>query len=120
MIKICKSCGKSFETEYESKLYCDKKCAKKMARNRDESFYDYPKESEIPLRSFECKFCGKRVDVYSRYDQRISFCCYKHSILYRNAEAKKRFSKGKKGSNIGMSSGMSLGSLIRREKRSLE
>lgn len=63
MVKICEYCGTSFETDYESKRYCDKLCAKKAAYNRDESFYDYPKESEFPLRSFECAFCGKRVDV---------------------------------------------------------
>ena len=118
MEKVCAFCGKIFSTDYESKVYCDKKCADKAALERDESFYDYPKETAIPIRSFECALCGKTVHIYSRYDQRSRFCCGKHAKMFKSSEYRKKYSKNR-GSNIGMSGGMSLGSLIRREMRDL-
>ena len=118
LIKICPHCGKSFETDHGDKIYCNPNCSKSARAKRDESYYNFPRESTIPLFSFECAYCGKHVDIYSSLDQRHVYCCYKHYVMYK--ELKKKFSKGRKGSNIGMSGGMSLGSLIRRENRDLD
>ena len=118
MKKMCSYCGNIFETEREDKIYCNKNCSRAARATHDESWYKFPKEVELPLRSFECAYCGKHVDVYSSLDQRHVYCCYKHYVMYK--ELKRQFSKGRKGSNIGMSGGMSLGSLIRRENRDLD
>ena len=120
LIKICPHCGKSFETDHGDKIYCNQNCSKSARAKRDESYYNFPRESTIPLFSFECAYCVKRVDIYSSLDRRHKYCCYKHFIRHREQIKKSARSKGRKGSNIGMSGGMSLGSLIRRENRDLD
>ena len=66
-----------------------------------------------------CPTCGKTVFIYSRTDQRSSYCCGKCAVKYRNKLSLERNIK-KRGDNLGMSSGMSLQSLIRRERRDLD
>ena len=120
MIKFCEYCHKPFETDYPSKLFCNKSCANLAADKRDESYYDFPHEpGQEPLYTFKCAYCGKEVKVYSKYDQRTRFCCGLHSKLFRNAQSKKDTAKGRP-TNLGLSGGMSLGSLIRREARDLK
>ena len=68
------------------------------------------------LYSFECKYCGKTVDVTSRDDRRYKFCCASHCIMYWSQY---KCNTSKRGTNSGMSGGMSLGSLIRHERRDL-
>lgn len=120
MIKTCPECGKTFATDYPSKIYCNKKCADKAAAKRDESYYDFPHAPDAePLFSFECANCGKTVHVYSKYDQRNRFCCGICAKAYNKKRESKRLTK-RHGANIGMSGGMSLGSLIRREARSAD
>lgn len=119
LIKYCEHCHKPFETDYPSKLFCNKSCAKLAADKRDESYYDFPHEAnQKPLYTFECAYCGKEVKVYSKYDQRTRFCCGRHSKAFRKAKSKNETSKNRP-TNLGLSSGMSLGSLIRREARAL-
>lgn len=120
MQKACEYCGKVFVTEYPSKIFCDKKCAKKAALKRDESYYDFPHDPDAnPIHTFKCANCGKTVNVYSKYDQRIKFCCGQcaKKFAHRQYAAQNR---KRSGSNIGMSGAMSLGSLIRREARDLK
>lgn len=118
MLKTCEYCGKIFETDYPSKIYCDKKCASMAAFERDESYYDFPHAPDAkPIFTFQCANCGKIVNVFSKYDQRNRFCC---------GQCRKKFNRLKshntkmRGNNIGMSGGMSLGSLIRREAKDLK
>lgn len=66
--------------------------------------------------------CGKEVLVYDEKDRRESFCSrecehvyWKHSSIYA-----KQGSGSTEHANRGMSGGMSLGSLIRRERRDME
>lgn len=90
------------------------------ATNRDESYYDFPHdENQEPLFTFECAYCGKTVKVYSKYDQRNRFCCGLHAKAFKNQSAKNRLSKNRPTNN-GLSGGMSLGSLIRRESRAIK
>lgn len=119
MLRYCEYCGMPMETAYPNKHFCSKKCADKAYYERDESFYDFLHLPDAePLFSFQCKNCGKEVKVFSIYDQRISYCCGKCAKAYNNRQKDIRAAKPR-GSNIGMSGGMSLGSLIRREAKDL-
>lgn len=121
MLKTCPHCGKIFSTEYLSKIYCCKKCANEARFSRDESFYDFPHSpDQEPLFSFECAQCGKTVHVYSKYDQRSRFCCGICASAYKRVTEAKRLARHPRTSNLGMSGGMSLESLIRRESRSVD
>ena len=116
MIKTCPKCGKIFSTEYPSKIFCNKNCANKASYERDESCYEFPHEPDAePVFTFQCANCGKTVNIYSKYDQRSRFCCGQCAKkFYKNQLTSKRTD-----GNIGMSGGMSLGSLIRREAMDL-
>ena len=120
MVKNCEYCHKPFVTDYPSKIYCNKSCASMAAANRDESYYNFSHEpNQEPLFTFKCAYCGKTVNVYSKYDQRNRFCCGLHANEFRKQSAKNRLSKHKPTNN-GLSGAMSLGSLIRRESRTLK
>ena len=119
MMKVCPECGKTIYTEYPSKIYCSENCARKARFSRDESYYEFPHlPTDEPLYSFQCKNCGKTVNVYSKYDQRTTFCCGICAAKWHHLRASQRLSKHRP-TNLGMSGGMSLGSLIKREKRAL-
>lgn len=120
MKKTCANCGREFETEYPTKLYCDINCATAAYFKRDESAYEFLPDSSEPLFSFECKNCGKHVEVYSKYDQRTTYCCGQCAYEYAKARERQRLAKQRYTSNLGMSGGMSLGSLIKREARSVD
>lgn len=121
MLKTCEHCGKTFQTDYPTKSYCSSKCSELAYYERDESYYDFPHAPDAePLFLFECANCGKTVHVYSKYDQRIRFCCGICAKKYQSVRERQRLAKQRYTSNIGMSGGMSLGSLIRREARSVD
>lgn len=114
----CLWCGKDFLAAYGAK-YCSNECRRKMKRRRNRKYRDaiHP-EGGSTIREFCCRMCGTHVAVTDEHDRRTVFCCvscerkyWKHANLYR--------SRGR-DSNNGMSGGMSLGSLIRRESRALE
>ena len=76
----------------------------------------------LPIREFICKKCGKRVFVRDKRDHRESFCSRECERVYWKCDylyAKQGMSHGYQD-NRGMSGGMSLGSLIRRERRVLD
>lgn len=118
MQKICKWCGKTFFTEYVSKIYCSEYCRREARDNREVSDYEFVPEGTEPLFEFECAECGRLVKVWSRYDQRIKYCSGRCCKRAKNKRVAEQYAK-KRGSNQGMSGGMSLGSLIRREARAL-
>lgn len=120
MLKTCEYCGTVFNTEYPTKIYCRKKCADLARFERDESYYEFPHDPDAePIFCFECANCGKKVTVYSKYDQRIKFCCGICAKKYQDTREKIRLEK-RHGDNIGLSGGMSLSSLIHRESRSVD
>lgn len=86
-----------------------------MSRWHDITHKEY-KPGDVVLREFDCKKCGKHVVVVDVRDKRSVYCCYSCERQYWR-DATKRGGAGKQGN--GLSGGMSLGSLIRREKMSL-
>ena len=119
MKKFCKHCGKEFLTEYPTKFYCSLKCANAAYFEREESDYKYLPETAEPFFIFNCAECGKEIKIYSKYDQRHTYCCGKCAKKASIRRANERNRK-MRGDNLGMSTGMSLGSLIRSENRSLD
>lgn len=94
--------------------FCSKDC--EVAYRR---LYGSDSIPGIPIREFTCRECGHEVSVKDIMDRRTVFCCpacekkyWRHHYLKENQLKHGRESQG-------MSSGMSLGNLIRREKRDL-
>lgn len=75
-----------------------------------------PAPWQKPINSFVCRTCGKSVDIYDRHDKRTVYCSHACERKYWRDVTKHRNRNG----NIGLSGGMSLQSLIRREKMSLD
>lgn len=73
------------------------------------------------LREFDCKNlrCKRHVVVVEKRDKRTSFCCPQCEKQYWRDVTRHDNGIHKRGGNNGMSGGMSLGSLIRRERRDL-
>lgn len=111
--RICKECGKSFIARTYNQCFCCRHCNRvywrKHQRNRGSGTTDLH-----VIREFICKECGKQVWVNDKTDQRTVFCCqecekqyWKHGYLQANKHVT---------SSNNLSAGMSLGSLIRRER----
>lgn len=114
MRKICANskCKKTFKPKTLRQKYCSEKCRKYVSRHSEPIHED----NGIPIKEFECKECGGRVVIKSEKDRRSVFCCVAHERKYwRHPE---RYSH-RETSNRGLSGGMSLSSLIRRERRDL-
>ena len=116
MSKICPECGKSFVGSASQK-YCSYRCCKKHNRKAEENKHPDPPKGMAIIRAFPCKECGHEVLVWEGTDKRTVFCCSLCEKKYWKHNTSKS-NKHRKG-EIGMSGGMSLGSLIRREKRDL-
>lgn len=71
------------------------------------------------MREFECRECGKHVFVVEKSDKRSVYCSQQCEKKYWRDLTRRNNDKRKHGGNLGMSGGMSLGSLIRREARDL-
>lgn len=115
MIKYCENCGRDFIATRKSDKFCSSECAKV-------GYYKRPlREDNLPstmaIRKFECKCCGREVFVFYPDDKRECFCTpFCEKKFWRDATRHKDHGRG---SNIGMSGGMSLGSLKIREARDL-
>lgn len=106
---ICPICNKEFEPKEAWQKYCSLKCGT-WARNNS---LNPPRE---PF-EFYCAHCGKLVITAPYNDQRYKYCsqrCHDRAKERRKEERRRRL-RG----NLGMSSAMCLGSLIRRERRAL-
>lgn len=113
---ICPQCLRNFTPEHKNQVYCSRKCCKAAYYNR-ECARDEPPNANA-LRYFHCEECGRGVNIYTKADPRYRFCsgkCYMKAKDRRKAERRKRL-RG----NLGISGGMCLGNLIRRERRSLD
>lgn len=74
-----------------------------------------PALGQVPLATFYCRQCKRLVEVYDKNDRRTVFCTHSCEKKYwRHPESHRR------PENLGMSGGMSLASLIRRERRDLD
>ena len=108
----CLYCGASFQGAPYAK-YCSKACRKKYWK-RQKIVHKDPPDGVPILNEFRCKECGKTVLVWEDSDKRTVLCSrqceekfWKHDYLQGSKHSKS-------GNNI--SPGMSLGSLIQREK----
>lgn len=116
---ICPTCNTEFEPRAVNQKFCSRKCERHAMRqrywNRDEP--DTPINSR-PIDEFVCKNCGKTVFIYDRHDQRTTYCSGMCAAAWqkKTAEQKRRRLRG----NLGVSGGMCLGSLIKRERRDLD
>lgn len=113
MIKKCANpaCTNLFTPKSKAQKYCCRKC-QKYGYKHTEKVYS---TSGIPLREFRCRECGKQVIVYDKDDRRREFCSRQHEQRWW----KHRDSQKHTTVNNGMSGGMSLESLKRREARDL-
>lgn len=104
----CAQCDKEFEPAVPYQKYCSAECRQVYYRTHD----DLPEREPF---EFFCKHCGKYIVTATHGDRRSVFCSrkcekkyWKHSLRHSKRE------------NNGMSGGMSLSSLIWREKRALD
>lgn len=113
--KRCLYCGHIFTARRANRKYCSDGCRRKASERKS----DNRERCHVgtPIREFDCRTCGKHVNVVEASDKRTVFCCascekkyWKHAYRYKD--------RGR-GSDMGMSGGMSLGGLIRREKGDL-
>lgn len=112
--RSCLYCGALFSTSRKNKKFCSPRCCH-YYHNRigKQHKLDNFKETSV-IREFLCKRCGKHVYVSDKLDRRTEFCsaqCCRNYWRHRE--------KWHPGDNQGMSGGMSLGTLKRREKWAL-
>lgn len=103
---ICPVCNKIFEPTVPNQKYCSTKC-QQWANN------NHLIPPRVPY-EFDCRCCGKHVVTAPFGDRRTVFCSKQCEKRWWKHPQKKR------NGNLGMSGGMSLGSLIRRERRDLD
>ena len=119
--KICPICGSAFKTKSKTAKYCSPQCNRKAYYETEAHQKKPPTSDAKPIRSFTCRVCGRRVDVYEKKDQRHVYCsgvCFAN--WKNNLKPQKNNRKGKRRGELGISSGMSLSSLKAREARSVD
>lgn len=104
----CPICLKSFLPSVPFQKYCSTACCVK-ANNND---LQPPRDEFI----FRCAHCGKLVVTEPFKDYRYKYC----SKRCHDRAHEQRKDKRKRVGNNGLSGGMSLGSLIKRERRCLD
>lgn len=116
---ICPQCHKDFKPRAVNQKYCSYTC-ERVAQHQRYLDRDEPPVPEYvrPIDEFICKCCGKTVFIYDRHDQRTTYCSGKCCAAYQKKLASQR--AGRVRGNLGMSGGMCLGSLIKRERRDLD
>lgn len=115
----CPTCGKNFAPRAKNQIYCSRKCERRAYNARylnGDAKPDIP--DALPIDEFICKNCGKVVFIYDRSDQRTVYCSGKCFVAYQKKRAAQRAARVR--GNLGVSGGMCLGSLIRRERRDLD
>ena len=114
--KTCAECGKEFRSELPFQNFCSPKCTRNYYHKHGKEHIE-PQGEETILRTFVCRQCRRNVYVVSKTDRRSVFFCQACEKKYWRDLTKCK-SRGR-SSNQGMSGGMSLGSLIKRERRDL-
>ena len=116
----CPVCGKFVEFgKHPHIAFCSDECARQWAKVRCEELKNKLLQSGHIIREFSCRECGKDVRITDTQDNRTVFCSMACLNKYWDKVKAGRKGKGRRGDNLGMSGGMSLGSLIRREARDL-
>lgn len=105
---ICPICHTVFEPAVPFQKYCSHECCVKSLSLK-------PKPAREPF-EFRCAHCGKLVITEPFHDKRFKYC----SRRCHDRAHEQRKDKRKRVGNNGLSGGMSLGSLIKRERRSLD
>lgn len=116
----CPVCGNT--TEFGSHphiAFCSDDCAAKWSRIRDRGEKEKVLSKGNIIREFNCRECGKEVYITDTGDLRRAFCSNACCVKYWERESAMHKGSGRRGDNLGMSGGMSLGSLIRREAMDL-
>lgn len=105
----CSVCANRYYNDFGKK-------SKEAKRNYEENPVEHAEYtgSETILRAFFCRNCGKEVLVVDEKDKRTVFCQQPCEKAYWRRVTKERCT-----GNRGLSGGMSLGSLIRREAEDL-
>ena len=117
--KTCRYCKKVYESRNPRSKYCSEKC------NRADYYENGIKHrNAFPgdkiVREFTCRCCGRLVDVVDKKDQRETYCSAQCERSYwRGVTKMNNGSRRSRGGEIGVSGGMSLESLIKREKYAL-
>lgn len=119
MIEIhCKNCGKIVNKKTANQKFCDAFCRKQYERKHQTQVEH--KEftgGEHIIREFVCRQCGKHVLVVDEKDKRTVYCQQACEKKYWR-EVTKNGRHSRSGNNL--SGGMSLQSLIRREREDLK
>ena len=118
--KICQICGSAFKTKSKRAKCCSPQCNRKAYYSTQAHQQKPPTPDAKPIRSFTCRVCGRQIYVYEKKDQRHVYCSGVCFAKWKNElKAQKANRKGKRRGELGVSGGMSLGSLIKREARDL-
>lgn len=122
LMPTCLVCGKFFSNNGRQK-FCSIECAK---RSNKITYYETEVKRPEPapdaqvLRSFYCRCCGSLVNFVDHSDKRTVYCCAKCERKYWRDVTRHPSNRHGLNANLGMSAGMSLGGLIRRELRDLD
>lgn len=113
--RICDECGKKFLQVTPDQHFCSRACHVAFYRYKGKH-HDEAAPGEEVLHSFECRTCGKQVNVVDKTDRRTVFCtqaCEKkwwRDVTRHENAAQKRGRGGQ-----GLSGALSLSGLKRRE-----
>ena len=114
----CKNCGKQIYPKTANQIFCDSFCRKQYERkNQTQIEHKEFSGSENIIREFICRQCGKHVLVVDEKDKRTVYCQQACEKKYWR-EVTKYGRHSRSGNNL--SGGMSLQSLIRREREDLK
>ena len=121
--KVCKYCKKIFTPNSTNsgvfQKYCSRACSRSDYYENGTKHREDFQANEV-IREFYCRHCGKRVYVVDKKDHRSTYCSAQCERAYwRDVTKYGNGSRRSRGGEAGISGGMSLGSLIRREKYAL-
>lgn len=105
----CVDCGRTVRRKSAVHRFCSRACAKHWEKNNDKV---HKTTGDEIIKSFQCKECGRSVNVVETSDKREEFCSNSCSRKFHRWHYLRRNGKHQGG----MSGGMSLGRLAWREK----
>ena len=114
----CVQCGKDFTPKIRIQRFCSKDCRRYYFHHHETYHKENDTNAEI-IRQFDCCQCKRLVLVTNKRDQRTVFCSRTCERNYWREVTKHAVKNRGSRNNQEMSGGMSLGSLIRRERRDL-
>jgi endogenous inhibitor of DNA gyrase (YacG/DUF329 family) len=115
--RVCPVCHKEFTPRRKDQKRCSQRCSKIWLKHH-QTIHREPEPGVPIIREFYCRWCHRLVQIADPEDRRTVFCCQKHEKDYwRHGYT---LSDHGRGGNLGLSGGMSLGGLMRRERRDLD